>query len=262
MARFEYGKTEKKAAQGANWLSRAATGAFVLVVCALLALMFCQTRAPTPVPEKVKKPRRSARMQEAAKPVADTQKETPPAVAAPQPPKVQLTREEREEMIAKRIEENPPDMVAPSNRVFATGAEQVMSWIFMCRLGDPPPLLPKLSTRDLVHIDKILDAPNPVLEGDSERARDAKETVEMAKKELKEFLAKGGDPEEFLEYYHGQLRQAHAEWQEAYRKTLEVARETPEIANDYVDEVNKLLAERGIKPVVLPPKLKERYGIE
>ena len=66
----------------------------------------------------------------------------------------------------------------------------------------------------------------------------------------------------FLEYYRGELMQAHNEWKECQKSVLQVVRDEPDLAADYIAEINNRLAQKGIRPVKLPPKLKEQLGIE
>lgn len=173
-----------------------------------------------------------------------------------------MTPGERMQFLFDEAAAKPLDMAPASNRVFRTGTEQVLSWIFNARLGDVPPVLPTLPLMDEAHLAEILAAPNPALEGDSEKVKEAKEMVELAKKELIDYLDKGGNVEDFLEYYRGQLIQANNEWKASQQSVIQIIREEPEIAEEYIKEVNARLAEKGIKPVAIPPPLKKRLGIE
>ena len=155
----------------------------------------------------------------------------------------------------------PIDLTPSTNRIFKTGTEQVMSWIFTTELGAMPPPLPRIPIRDEAHMAEILMAKNPILEGDSEKAKEAKQMVELAKKELIKFIKEGGSVDEFFEYYRGELVQAHNEWKESQKSVLQVVREEPDLAADYIREVNDRLSAKGIRPVKLPPKLKEQLGI-
>lgn len=173
-----------------------------------------------------------------------------------------MSPEERLNFLFEEAKKKPIDFTTTTNRPFATGTEQVMSWIFNTKVGNMPPPLPKMSIRDEAHLAEILMADNPALEGDSEKIKEAKEMVELAKKEAIEFVKQGGDVQEFLEYYHGVLREAHQEWQASQKAVMQVIREEPELAADYITEVNARLAEKGIKPVNIPPKFREELGLE
>ena len=250
---------------------------YLLVAIAALAAIawWCiggREDAPPAKPETPEAPRaakavKAAREAKVPKAPADAPAAKPaapkPAPAATNaPPPASLTREEREELLLKKIEERPPDLTPSSNKVFRTALEMTIAGIFTCPLGKPPPPLPRIPVNEEVHLETILNAPNVVLETDSEKAAYAKKAVELAKKELKDYVAKGGDPQEFLSYYHGQLRQAQMEFNESRRQIMQSLKEDPELGAAMLKEVNKRLEAKGIMPVVLPDKLKERYGIE
>lgn len=174
-----------------------------------------------------------------------------------------MTPAERLEFLFEEAKKKPIDFdVVSTNRPFATGTEQVMGWIFNARVGSMPPPLPQISIRDEAHMAEILLASNPAIEGDSESIKAQKEMVELAKKECIEFVKKGGDVQEFLEYYRGELMQAYNERQASQRAVLQVCREDPEIAAEYLREVNARLEEKGIMPVKIPQKFKDELGIE
>lgn len=173
-----------------------------------------------------------------------------------------MTPGERIEFLFEEAEARPINLEPASNRVYATGTEQVLDWVFTTELGDMPPILPTIPMFEEAHLVEILVNKNKILETDDERAIDGKQTVELAKKELIKFITEGGDVHEFLEYYHDQLRQAHMERQEAQRSVFSLVREEPELAKEYLDAVNARLEEKGIKPVVIPQKMANRFGVD
>lgn len=173
-----------------------------------------------------------------------------------------MTPEERWEYICEKARTSPLRTEPGTNRIFRTSTEQVMDWIFRCEVGDPPPLLPEIPLKELFHLTEILISDNPISEDDSETVKDAKETVDFAKKEFRAFIMEGGDPEDFLPYYHGQLVQAHNEWVSARKMVIEAVKQEPEIAADFISKVNERLMEKGIKKVTLPQKMLDHYGIE
>lgn len=205
----------------------------------------------------------------AAPPVAPAKQAAAPEEASAETPDERAKRErkemleamapdERREFIRNEMLEKPLDLTPSSNRVFKTGTEQVLSWIFTTDVGDMPPPLPKISIRDEAHIMEILDNHVAADEGDSERVKDAKDTVALAKEELRRFVDGGGKVQDFLEYWRGKLVLAHQERMECQRQVIAVAREEPEIALEYLEEINRRLDEKGIKRVKLPDKLMEK----
>lgn len=146
---------------------------------------------------------------------------------------------------------------------FKTGMEQVMSWIFTTELGSAPPPLPNLSKKEMQNIVAILLSKNEVTEEDSERTAMAKNVVEQAKKELKQYLKDGGDPQSFLTFYHNELKKASDEWKDAQKLVLQSLKEDgAEAGLAFAEEVNKKLAEKGIKRVKIPPKYLKALNAE
>lgn len=175
-----------------------------------------------------------------------------------------LSKEEREDIAYQRLKDKPLDLTPKTNRIFRTGTEASLARIFMTRVGDPPPpfFTTKIPLRDEAHLAEILIADNPALETDSDAQRETKEMVELAKKEMVQFIKEGGDPEEFLEYYHGKLQEAHIMRSEAMKSFMAIAREDPTIAADYLDRLNQSLDEKGIRTIELSESQKQRFGIE
>ena len=173
-----------------------------------------------------------------------------------------MTPEERLEFLFEEAKKKPLDLTPSTNRTFKTGTEQIMSWIFTTRLGDPPPPLPQISLRDEAHLAEILIADNPILETDSERAKEAKKTVEAVKKEAMKYIKEGGDIQEFFQYYRDQLSQAYHEYTDARKTVLDMLKngEDGELCSAYIKKVNERLAERGIeKKIEIPDKLFEKF---
>jgi len=171
---------------------------------------------------------------------------------------------EREDLAFEEMERKPIDLAPKTNRIFRTGVEASMARIFMTRLGDPPP--PPFTTaiplRDEAHLAEILVADNPALESDTEEQREAKETVELAKKEMSDYIKAGGDPGDFLAYYRGKLQDAFETRRESAKAFMQVLREEPDIAGEYLEQLNDRLAEKGIRTIELTEKQKQRMGIE
>ena len=172
-----------------------------------------------------------------------------------------MSADEKIEYLRERVK-NMPIPETPTNRLYATGLEQAMDWIFSCEVGNPPPLLPPMSLFDRMHLAEILIMDNPVLDTDSEKAAESKEMMKIAKREFIKFLKDGGNPDDFLPYYHGQLVAAHDEYKTARQSIVEIIRNEPDIALDYIKKVNERLSEKGIKNVQIPKKMLDAFGIE
>ena len=215
-------------------------------------------------------PKKASALAKEVKPAAAPKPESAPAAVTNAPgqkaetvPKKKMTREERMEMIEKKISETPIDLCTRTNRAFRTGLEQTLAAIFTTQLGAPPPPLPlRLTPVTYVHLESILNAPNEILDTDSEKVVEAKMACAAAKKMLKEHIDSGGDPEKFLEAYYSHLKQSHEEWKAAQRTLLETMKNDPGLAPTMEAEVNENFKSRGMRPIKMPPKLKERYGIQ
>ena len=173
-----------------------------------------------------------------------------------------LTPEERREIQMEKFKARPIDLSVPSNRVVATATEQIMAWIFNTEVGDLPPPLPKIPETEMAHFAEILLSKNEISEKDNDQVAQTKETVQLVKKELTEFIKKGGNPREFFDYYRGELVQAYEMRKTVQQTVQKVLREEPEIALEYLNEVNRELQAKGIKQIKLHPKQLKHFGIE
>lgn len=260
----------KKQKPAASWHGVVGLVAVVLIG----SIAYVLISSDTPKPAVTEEPSEKTKVIEEATPEivpqAPVQEEVKPEPKKIDPEKAAraaklkaMTPAERLEFLFEEAKKKPIDFNSVStNRPFATGTEQVMSWIFNARVGDMPPPMPKLSIRDEAHMAEILLADNPALEGDSDKVRAAKEMVELAKDECIKFVKEGGDVTEFLEYYRGKLVEAHQEWQASQKSVMQVIREEPELAPEFIKDVNTRLAEKGIKPVNIPPRVREELGLE
>ena len=141
-----------------------------------------------------------------------------------------------------------------TNTVHRNSTEQALLDIFTCNVGDPPLPLTDLPKDDLTNMWSILTSPNPVTDKDAEEVKIAKETLEVAKKEMAKFVQEGGKPDEFLSYYHGVLEKAYKKRMLATEEIYKVLEEQndPEIARAMLKRVNKELRAEGIRPLPIP----------
>lgn len=251
--------------------------AALVAVAAIVAALAGRSKGGAPAgtggDEAVKAPRPAA----VPKPVAVPRPAAPPEGAAarpevpPAPPGAVLEtapllggasgQAPQEEEVADTEPAPDPVADASTNRVFKTGLEQIMGWVFTTEVGDPPPPLPMISDFDFEHIGEILASTNAIAEFDSDRAADAKATVDFVKGEFREYLDEGGDPQEFLEYYHSVLKEAYEQRQVVHETMMELLADDPGLVEEYLEKANGILGEKGIKPVDIPPRLRVRYGL-
>lgn len=144
-------------------------------------------------------------------------------------------------------------------RMFRNPTESILWQIFSTELGDAPPMVPKIPTKDMANIKSILENAFTINESDTEAQRNAKMVVESAKAQLKQFLDEGGDAREFVSYYQNELEKAHKERIEAMRMLTQFAREDDvEIAQQFAEKVNEKFAKKGIKGIAIPERLQKR----
>ena len=146
-----------------------------------------------------------------------------------------------------------------TNRTFKTGTEQLLSWICHTELGDMPMPIPSLGEEERDNLVAILISHNEIKESDSEEAKNAKEMVDYAKREMLEFIKEGGDPDDFMQFYFQELKKGF-EKRNNYRDEVEqVIEEEPELAAEFVEKVNEVLDAEGIKPLRYDEEAKEVY---
>lgn len=144
---------------------------------------------------------------------------------------------------------------APKQEVaFDSMFEQQLCWLFTTEPGDPPPPLLPIEDHDRNALAEILISKLKVGEKDSDDAVVAKESVNLAKKEVIRYLKSGGDPEDFIKEYNGLLAEAHEKWESAtdkIRMAIE-AGEDPVAVKEYIRRIDRELAEEGIKAADVP----------
>lgn len=150
-----------------------------------------------------------------------------------------------------------------ASRTFKTPVEQVMNWIFNCKVGLMPPLPPmEMSEAEIRQLPEILDRQLEIGEGDTEERAMRKMAVQEAKDELKKYLAEGGNPNDFLRHYYWELRKAfdlRNDGENAIRKAM--SEEDPEVARSFYKQVNEHLQEKGIEKVKLAEDEEDALGI-
>ena len=141
------------------------------------------------------------------------------------------------------------ERVQSTKRVFSSGVEQLMSLMFTCKPGNMPFPLIKIDENDYKNLASILVSRNEIEEGDSDSVRYCKETVMRAKKEMMAFIRQGGDPDDFMAYYHGVLLKDFNYRNEALSLASETYEQDPALAADFVKSVNEKFANDGILPI-------------
>lgn len=154
----------------------------------------------------------------------------------------------------------PPTVIKKSNkppfklpevpkRTFSTGLEQQISWIINSKPGDMPPLFIPLDDEDMKDLPAILISKSEIKEGDSEALAECKKSVDFAKKEMVKFIKEGGDPNEFLRYYHNELHRCYEWREEAIRQASEIYDKEPALCKDFIKKINEKFEAEGIMPI-------------
>ena len=150
----------------------------------------------------------------------------------------------------------------PKN-IFRSATEKMLYSIFSTPLGSPPPPMCRIPLRDKAELEAILNATFEQSNDKDEKRKEMEQTVDAARKVFKDYIDKGGKPDEFMDYFRDELAKYHEDWKMAQKVAMAACRdEDPEVARQMIEEINSRLAEKGIKPVNVPPKYRERMGLE
>ena len=158
-----------------------------------------------------------------------------------------------------------PDGKPKRVAIYKSGLEQTLSVIFSTELGSMPPMLPSIPSQVTPEqIEKFLNTPFEYDKDASKRVNENRILLENVKKEFKKYIDDGGDPKRFVGYYYDELKVAHDEWKTARDMVVNMSRngDDPKLVREFRDRANKLLDERGIKPVVLPRSVRIHIGDE
>ena len=152
----------------------------------------------------------------------------------------------------------------PTKSTFNSGVDQVLDWIFSCKVGDGvPPPLPQMGEIERNHLDVLLDSVNEIKDDDSPEIAERKKMVDEVKKELKKYLDEGGKMQDFMQHYYNELVQARAlktETRVQIKKMIEENPNDPGAALEFTEKANALLENRGITPVELTEDQKEEIA--
>lgn len=146
----------------------------------------------------------------------------------------------------------PEEFIAKAKqtkRVFSTGVEQLMSIMFTCKPGNMPFPLVQIPDADYENLAAILITKNEIDEDDTEDIKRCKETVMEVKKEMMSYIRQGGDPDDFMAYYHAKLLKDFEYRNEAMRLAQESYEEDPALGRAFVEKINAQLGEEGILPL-------------
>ena len=255
-------------------LKKSVTGLFAICILAGVGIgvwyLISRTDMPStsqdPVRTQIEKPKHQSDRAE-----AKVSPYTAP-VATQAVEKVHTKPKTAKEVLADYLA-NPPSVTnymvgitVTTNRpkaLFRNATEQMLSSLFRTELGSVPPPMPKVPMRDKVNIQDILSTQFSLSPETPEKEAAIKDIVCQAKRAMKEYLDQGGTPESFIDHYRNELQTCHETWKMCQQTAIKSCREEdPEVAREMVERINESLAAKGIKPVNLPPKFREKLGIK
>lgn len=153
-------------------------------------------------------------------------------------------------------------VVQMAKPMFENPTEQLIADLFTTTVGDVPPIIPEIRDQDEASIIMVIDKMHKISDEDDDEAAYAKETVNLAKRELDKFMREGGTANDFLQYYSQVLMDAHEEYQQSRVFIHKSIRDgEPEVTLGVLERVNQRLAEKGIKQIELTPLERQRLGL-
>lgn len=156
------------------------------------------------------------------------------------------------------IELYPGCSTNPPLTGYTSLTERFINMVINTRPGMPPLPLFNLPANE-TNIIKILEANITVYDTDDEKTVQQKANVAYAKQLLKEYVAAGGNTKDFLGFYHEQLKIAFEERSTAQKQFSEILKAGDEKgATEFFEEKNKELSEKGIVPLMVPPRFKKK----
>ena len=140
---------------------------------------------------------------------------------------------------------------AVKNVPYRNAVEQMLLATFKCPRGTCPPPYVRIPQKDMERLVEILIDKPTVSEDDTLAQIKDKEVIATAKKQLMEYIRKGGKPEFFFKAYHNDLQKAYEKRTAVIREISRITTEEGDagLAKDFQDEMNKRLKKEGIRPI-------------
>ena len=145
---------------------------------------------------------------------------------------------------------------AKVRRVFDTNTERIISGFANTKRGFPPP--PLLNIPFGENLNEILNSDIVIYEDDDERTVAIKENCAQLKEEMKQYIADGGTPENFLAWYHNELSKDYNSWKDSQQYIVQLMKEGMiQEAEEYMEKANAELTKSGIRNVTIPDNLRK-----
>lgn len=142
---------------------------------------------------------------------------------------------------------------AKANVPYRNAVEQMLLSAVKTTPGMCPPPYMRIPKGDMDKLVEILIAKPRAKEDDTEQQIFDKELINRAKKEMSDFILKGGRPDQFFKHQHDVLQKAYEKRQAAIREVTRLSQEEadPGLAHDFQNEMNKRFKKEGILPIHL-----------
>jgi hypothetical protein len=135
--------------------------------------------------------------------------------------------------------------------MYTSQTEAYLHAIFNTELGNSPPRYLPLPRKE--NIMAIVERDILIYDTDTDADIQQKAQVAQAKKILKEYLEKGGDKQDFVDFYYKELEVAHADRLDGLNQMRTLyATGDEEGAMRFMEDKNKTFAEKGIKLLKRP----------
>ena len=156
-----------------------------------------------------------------------------------------------------------PDGKPRRQSIYKTPIEQTLGMIFTTPLGNPPPPLPSIpSISSEAQLQKFFDTP---LEYDKNASKEINENrilMTQVRDEFRRYLDEGGSAKNFVNYYVEELRTSYMLRKTAQMMLVDMCRsgEDAKSLQEFRDRANLILTEKGIKPLAVPPSVRQAMG--
>jgi len=134
---------------------------------------------------------------------------------------------------------------------FTSRIDYAINQLASTQMGMPPPPLIFIPPGE--DVKAALERSILVFDTDTEATIEKKAAIAQAKQAMKDYIAQGGDPNEFTKFYHKQLLEASDEHRISQKTAMDLWKAgDKEGAALYIEEQNKKFAEKGYVPISIP----------
>ena len=145
---------------------------------------------------------------------------------------------------------------AKVKKAFDSRTETIISGLANTKRGFMPP--PQFQLPIQESLTDILNQDIVIYDDDDEHIVQVKENCAALKGQLKNYIAEGGTPENFLSWYHNELTKDYNTWKESQMYIVALMKEGAITeAEEYMVEANKALTAAGIRNVTIPDNLRK-----